>query len=282
MPGSRPEGWAGAGLSSGTAREVANISGLSSARYRAEVLPWIMRVALAFALVPAPACSRRTSSLQPQTAGAIIDVLAQIDGHVAHLRRLFEERTGEPRPADVEWVKLRLSHLAEIDQYLRTAYDDFGPHLAPQEQEALRAALEARIEALDAANTRELKALLATHGWFRISVFGEQADRDAWLLVQHADQDPEFQRHVLEILEGLYPSGETSSANYAFLFDRVALSQGRRQRYGTQGECVAGDWITKPLEQPEAVDRLRASVGLPPLEVYVASGRQICQGTGET
>ena len=243
-----------------------------------------LALALVLAVVPAvvPACSRGGSSPPPHAAGATVDVLAQIDTHVAQLRRVFDERAGKPRPADVEWVKLRLSHLAEVDQYLRTAYDDFGPNLAPRDQQALQNALESRIEEVDAANTREVKALVAAHGWFRISVFGEQADRDAWLLVQHADQDPEFQRRVLEILEGLYPSGETSPANYAYLFDRVALSQGRRQRYGTQGECVAGNWITKPLEQPEAVDRLRASVGLPPLEVYVSMGRQICQGTGET
>ena len=85
-----------------------------------------------------------------------------------------------------------------------------------------------------------------------------------------------------EILEGLHPQGETSPGNFAYLFDRVALSEGRPQRYGTQGECVAGEWTTKPIERPEEVDRLRAGVGLPPLEVYVAMGRQICQRTGET
>ena len=243
-----------------------------------------MRGALALALIlaPAPACSRGGSS-PPQAAGAAIaDAHAQIDAHMAQLRRVFDERAGEPRPADVEWVKLRLSHLAEVDQYLRTAYDDFRPNLAARDQQSLKSALEARIEEVNAANTREVKALIATHGWFRVSVFGEQADRDAWLLVQHADHDPAFQRRVLEILEGLYPRGETSPANYAYLFDRVVLSQGRRQRYGTQGECDAGTWITKPLEQPEAIDRLRASVGLPPLAVYASMGRQICQGAGET
>ena len=244
------------------------------------MLPWVMRgLAAALATVLVLACQHREPSPGAQAAesSGLRDALAQIDAHVEQLRGAFEQRAGAPRPQDVAWVKLRLSHLAELDQYLRLVYDDLGPRLPSQEQQALQDALEQRIEAIDAANTREVQALVATHGWFRISTFGEQTDHDAWLLVQHADHDPEFQRRVLEVLDGLHPQGETSPANFAYLFDRVAISQGRLQRYGTQGECIAGNWTTKPLEQPDAVDSLRASVGLPPLAVYTAMGRQICQ-----
>jgi hypothetical protein len=37
---------------------------------------------------------------------------------------------------------------------------------------------------VDRANTSEMKEILNVHGWMRISVFGKEADGDAWLLVQ--------------------------------------------------------------------------------------------------
>lgn len=79
------------------------------------------------------------------------------------------------------------------------------------------------------------------------------------------------------VLAELHPQGETSPVNFAYLYDRVAIAEERPQRYGTQADCLDGEWKTKPLEQPDAVDALRASVGMGPLADYEAQGREICQ-----
>jgi len=79
---------------------------------------------------------------------------------------------------------------------------------------------------IDTVNTNDLADLLKIYGWIRISDFGTAADQNAWLLVQHADHDPVFQKEILGRLGKLYKSGETSPQNYAYLVDRVAASWG--------------------------------------------------------
>lgn len=133
----------------------------------------------------------------------------------------------------------------------------------------LAAITSARTCATDIDNTTWLKSQLAESGWFRISVYGPNADKNAWLLAQHADHDVAFQKQVLSLLEPLVPLKETSPSNYAYLYDRVAVAEKRPQRYGTQGRCV-GDkkWKAFDVENPEQLDARRASVGLMPQADY--------------
>jgi hypothetical protein len=53
------------------------------------------------------------------------------------------------------------------------------------------------------------------------------------------------------------------------LTDRVSMKESGTQVYGTQVQQVDGKWQPQPLVDPEAVDKLRAEVGLPPLAQYL-------------
>ncbi|MFX8895313.1 DUF6624 domain-containing protein, partial [Acinetobacter baumannii] len=74
-------------------------------------------------------------------------------------------------------------------------------------------------------------------------------------------------------------SRNSNPANFAFLWDRVALAQGRPQRYGTQMRCVGKVWspIT-PLEEPAKLDERRSWVGLQPEALYQRAGARVCGG----
>lgn len=129
----------------------------------------------------------------------------------------------------------------------------------------------------DADNTAWLQADLAAHGWYRVSAFGDQPSRAAWLMIQHADNDPAFQRRMLAMLEPLAAGKEVEPWDVALLHDRVAVNSGRPQRYGSQGLCVARNvWGPQPLEDAARVDEFRASVGLPPLAEYAAHMNRWC------
>lgn len=124
---------------------------------------------------------------------------------------------------------------------------------------------------VDEANTAWLRERVATHGWFTISAHGPEADQAAFVLIQHADRNPAFQAEMLAKLEKLVQTGETRPLNYAMLFDRVAMHQGRPQRYGSQGRCTGdGHWTAFETEDPATLDQRRASVGLQPHADYVA------------
>lgn len=134
-----------------------------------------------------------------------------------------------------------------------------------------------RICNIDGDNTAWLKADIAANGWYRISSTGAASDNAAWLLSQHADRNPEFQREVLAILEPLVALKETSPSSYAYLTDRVAVNEQRPQRYGTQGNCVAKDvWAPDELEDPDHVQARRDEVKLGSLVEYTAHMHRYC------
>ncbi|WP_413944432.1 DUF6624 domain-containing protein [Bdellovibrio sp. HCB-162] len=183
----------------------------------------------------------------------------------------------------IEWVKSKLDHMFEIDQYMRNYWSTpIEKDYSVDERNQFNQEFFKRNNKLDSQNTADTKMLLKKYEWFKISVFGEKADNQGWLLVQHADLDVEFQKQVLTILERLYPLQETKPANYAYLFDRVAISSNdpknrKPQRYGTQGQCVGpGQWEPWPIEDEKNVDKRRKSMGLRTMAEYKALFKDIC------
>lgn len=132
------------------------------------------------------------------------------------------------------------------------------------------------MDAVDVRNTARLKAIVAEYGWPTKSMVGEDGAFAAWLLAQHADRDPEFQRSVLSMMEKLLPQGEANATHYAYLYDRTHSPQ----RYGTQGACVGpGKWEPREMENPEEVDNRRASVSIYPqkLAEYIEVISKLCK-----
>lgn len=131
----------------------------------------------------------------------------------------------------------------------------------PTDKPAIEAAM-----AIDRDATAKMKEVVATHGWPGKRVVGVDGANAAALLVQHADSDLAFQKDCLAKMEPLVQAGEVAGKDYAYLWDRVAIAEGKPQRYGTQLE---GDDIA-PLEDPANVDARRKAVGLGTLADYRA------------
>ena len=117
-------------------------------------------------------------------------------------------------------------------------------------------------------NTQWLKNVVERHGWPGHSLVGRDGAAAAWLLAQHADLDPSFQRRCLDLMTAM-PTGEVSPHHIAYLTDRVLLAEGAPQLYGTQVQQVDGVCQPVNLANPESVDQRRASVGLAPLAEYL-------------
>lgn len=128
-----------------------------------------------------------------------------------------------------------------------------------------------RVERIDRFNTARIKQMLEGRDWFQDDLDGEGAGFNGWLLVQHADRDPAFQKRALGMIEAKLGAPGVSERNFAYLYDRVAVAEGRPQRYGTQGiECVNGKRGPGPLEDAENIDVVRAELRLQPLAEYMA------------
>jgi hypothetical protein len=163
----------------------------------------------------------------------------------------------------------------EVDQGARRAYLHYlnkvganadESRASQADRDAFRRTAEAA-QAIDRENTAWLKQVVAEHGWPTRSMVGDDGSNAAWLLVQHADADPAFQRECLDLMTRL-SAEEVLPMNVAYLTDRVLLAEGKKQVYGTQFAEIEGKQQPRPLEDPEHVDERRAEVGLPSLEEY--------------
>lgn len=126
-------------------------------------------------------------------------------------------------------------------------------------------------DAADRENQARLGEIFDTHGWPGWSLVGEDGSTAAWAIVQHADLNPPFQERGLELLQEAVENGDASAGDLAYLTDRVLVSQGEPQIYGTQWQIgVDGEWEPRtPIEDETSVDERRAEAGLGTLDEYL-------------
>jgi hypothetical protein len=124
-----------------------------------------------------------------------------------------------------------------------------------------------RMEAVHVKNAARLTELIDQYGWPAEEIAGTDGAEAAWLIAQHAIGEPELQRRALERLRNCAAKGRVPAWHAAYLEDRVAMHEGRPQRFGTQWLDDPRDGRIRPwsLADPERVNELRASVGLPEL-----------------
>jgi hypothetical protein len=116
-----------------------------------------------------------------------------------------------------------LARMAAEDQRIRTPPSD------PTEFVRFLSVAE-RMEAarVDVANTDQLRAIIAEHGWPGRMLVGDEGAEAAWLIAQHADHQLDFQREALALLERAVNDGDAPASHLAYLTDRVRMNEGRR------------------------------------------------------
>ncbi|WBO83429.1 DUF6624 domain-containing protein [Hymenobacter yonginensis] len=117
-----------------------------------------------------------------------------------------------------------------------------------------------------------LEAIVKRFGYPGFRQVGEQSANNFWLLVQHADAYPKFQRQMLQLMLVEVKRRNASPTNYAYLADRVAINSGQPEEYGTQVVYEGpglGKAVPKSLRDPANVNKRRAAIGMEPLETYL-------------
>jgi hypothetical protein len=136
--------------------------------------------------------------------------------------------------------------------------------------------LEQRMEwaRVSVTNTDCLAAIVASHGCPGRTLVGEDGVENAWLLAQHADAQLDRQREFLVALRAAVEAGDASPRHLAYVSDRVAMNEGRPQRYGTQIAAIEdGQVLPWPIDSAGDLDERRAEAGLEPFTEYVERWR---------
>lgn len=138
-----------------------------------------------------------------------------------------------------------------------------------QGDEGRREALDRQIAEIDVENRAGLQGIFEKHGFPTPEMIGRDGVSSVFLLVQHADDDPDFQARALELAEPLMQRRGMSRQQYAMLADRVLLARDQPQLYGSQYNVEQGKVAVLPLADPENVDARRAQMAMGTLASYL-------------
>ncbi len=170
----------------------------------------------------------------------------------------------------------RLAVITARDQYVRKVlipmFSDEA--LDSEVRTAFQSGAGGYIYQVDTLNTAELKLILQEYSWADIIEGEPQLFTQVFHVVQHSP-DEAFRAEVLAEIAPYAERGEIDGQEYALMYDRVELAAGRQQLYGSQLECLNGQFDVHDLKDPEGVDARRASMGMQPLQDYLEQGRAL-------
>jgi len=84
------------------------------------------------------------------------------------------------------------------------------------------------------SNKIKVEKMFNDYGFLGFDQVGVDASNNFWLIVQHSDKFPEFQKRVLKEMDKHVQKKNANPNNYAYLFDRVQVNAGLKQKFGTQ------------------------------------------------
>lgn len=114
---------------------------------------------------------------------------------------------------------------------------------------------------MDQENTEFLKKVIEEIGWPTIGKVGKTASYNAWLIVQHSPELT-FQKKCLSLIKPCF--GDIDKRNYAYLKDRILITDGKEQIFGTQFklEKKTGKMLPYTVEDPANLTKRRKRFNL--------------------
>lgn len=170
--------------------------------------------------------------------------------------------TGDKKNA----LKRELENMVEIDQV--AAYIPQGRYKSYSKEEWNRFK-----DSVFTSHKVRVEKIFNRYGFPGFDEVGKDGSNHFWLLVQHSDQYPAFQKRVLKAMDKEVKKGNASASNYAYLYDRVEVNAGQKQLFGTQvtyevnrtGRAIPKNGLIDSV----SVDNRRKEYGLEPLVEYL-------------
>lgn len=159
----------------------------------------------------------------------------------------------ENKQLAAEIINLKNADLALRDKLVKTGELSDGYH------EEMRA--------LHNSNAATLQDIIVVIGYPSIAKVGKEASEAAWLVIQHAIEQPQFMKTCLSLLQEAVEENEAEPKNLAYLSDRIAVFEGKPQLYGTQFDWDEHGKLSPNLyDDVLKVNERRQAIGLNTLQ----------------
>jgi len=112
--------------------------------------------------------------------------------------------------------------------------------------------------------------ILKTHGWPTTALV-ETDGVLAWFYILKNSGTYELHRDLLPVVVAVIKKDPSQKSEFAGLFDRLRVSAGMKQLFGTQAVSMGGFLVLFPIEDQTKVDARRAEFGRPALDEYIRS-----------
>ncbi len=139
------------------------------------------------------------------------------------------------------------------------------------------------MEQLHNRNAEILNEILNSIAYPTIDKVGEEASEAAWLVIQHSIGRPDFMKKCVQLLENAVAENKAKPINLAYLTDRIAVFEGKPQRFGTQFDWDEnGKLSPNHFDDLSKVNQRRKSIGLNTLEEQTEMIRRRAKNENQT
>lgn len=125
-----------------------------------------------------------------------------------------------------------------------------------------------KLHKLYEANTTRLCQILKTSGWPTTALVESDGVFAAFMILKNA-ATYEVQRDLLPVIVAVVKKNPSQRPEFAGLYDRLRVSAGMKQLFGTQAVTMSGFLVLYPIEDEANLDSRREEFGLPKIDVYI-------------
>ena len=166
-------------------------------------------------------------------------------------------------PSVYDTLSAELRIIGYNDRKYRLQLDDTTRRYGARSKQVT--ALYKKMAMQDSLDLVKVDSIIIRYGWLGPDQVGSDESETQFFVIQHADINT--QKRYLPVMRIAATYGKVKPQQLAFMEDKVALKEGRKQIYDTQLSFPG--YAVLPLEKPDSVDARRAGVGLEPLKVYL-------------
>ena len=164
-------------------------------------------------------------------------------------------------------LRQQLQRIGEADQNIRREW--FLANKAKPRDKAKIDSILHQMQLIDSQNQAEICDILDKRGFVGSDAIGEVCEV-FWTIIQHAPVETE--RKYLPLFQRAAARGDIAQWQVATMEDRIAMFEGRPQKYGTQLDVAAdGTQAVYKLLNPKKVDEWRREKGMGSLTEYLKS-----------